>query len=156
MKQAVASQYCLEYEIFSEKYDPIISENRGKSKIVTSRYMLSTSHSGFNKIQYVQKLFQQLFYLISDGFCCGKFTVNFGHALIRPRNDPSIIIKGADKGSCVVMQDREDYLKEAGSQLCDERVYKALGEDLISPLKKKPSSLVFSRLNSEGTFLRKR
>ena len=47
------------------------------------------------------------------------------------RNDPSIIIKEADKGSCVVVWDREDYLKEAGGQLCDERVYEALGEDHI-------------------------
>ena len=29
------------------------------------------------------------------------------------RNDASIIIKGADKGSAVIMWDREDYLKEA-------------------------------------------
>ena len=29
------------------------------------------------------------------------------------RDDTSIIIKEADKGSCVVVWDREDYLKEA-------------------------------------------
>ncbi|MEO0684792.1 MAG: hypothetical protein AAFY76_07015, partial [Cyanobacteria bacterium J06649_11] len=59
------------------------------------------------------------------------------------RNDPSIIIKEADKGSCVVVWDREDYLKEAGGQLCDERVYEALGEDHISPLIKTIQSCLF-------------
>ena len=34
-------------------------------------------------------------------------------ALYSLRDDPSIIIKGADKGFVVVVWDREDYLKEA-------------------------------------------
>ena len=34
-----------------------------------------------------------------------------------------IIIKGADKGSVVVVWDREDYLKEAYRQLDDKEVY---------------------------------
>ena len=40
--------------------------------------------------------------------------------------DSSIIIKGADKGSAVVVWDREDYLAEADSQLGDENVYERL------------------------------
>ena len=35
------------------------------------------------------------------------------NALYSLRDDPTIIIKGADKGSAVVVWDREDYLKEA-------------------------------------------
>ena len=34
-------------------------------------------------------------------------------ALYSLKDDPSILIKGADKGSVVVVWDREDYLKEA-------------------------------------------
>ncbi|XP_066911610.1 uncharacterized protein [Clytia hemisphaerica] len=49
------------------------------------------------------------------------------------RNDTSIIIKGADKGSCIVVWDREDYLREAESQLGDESVYEKLSGD-ASPL----------------------
>ena len=76
------------------------------------------------------------------------------------RNDPSIIIKEADKGSCVVVWDREDYLREdylreAGGQLCDKNEYEALGKDAVNPLIKKLLNLVFSRLNNEGTFQRK-
>ena len=37
------------------------------------------------------------------------------NALKSLRNDASIIIKGADKGSAVIVWDREDYLKEAES-----------------------------------------
>ena len=33
--------------------------------------------------------------------------------------DPNIIIKPADKGSCVMVWDRKDYLAEADSQLKD-------------------------------------
>eukprot|EP00111_Clytia_hemisphaerica_P006258 TCONS_00018115-protein len=50
------------------------------------------------------------------------------------RNDTSIIIKGADKGSCIVVWDREDYLREAESQLGDESVYEKLSGDAVSPL----------------------
>ena len=50
------------------------------------------------------------------------------------RNDPSIIIKGADKGSCIVVWDREDYLSEAEKQLGVEDVYEKLEGEVVSPL----------------------
>ena len=37
--------------------------------------------------------------------------------------DRSIIIKLPDKGSCVVVWDREDYLAEGYKQLCDTSTY---------------------------------
>ena len=46
------------------------------------------------------------------------------NALYLLRDDPSIIIKEADKGSAVVVWDREDYLREANSQLSDKDVYR--------------------------------
>ena len=39
-------------------------------------------------------------------------------------NDRSVIIKKADKGSCVVVRDREDYRAEAERQLGDVTIYK--------------------------------
>ena len=39
-------------------------------------------------------------------------------------NDRSIVIKKADKGSCVVVWDRDDYIAEAEKQLSDENIYK--------------------------------
>ena len=41
------------------------------------------------------------------------------NALYNLRDDPTIIIKGADKDSAVVIWNREDYLKEASKQLED-------------------------------------
>ena len=45
------------------------------------------------------------------------------------RDNPTIIIKGADKGSAVVISDREDYLKEAHKQLEDKDVYEEVQND---------------------------
>ena len=50
-------------------------------------------------------------------------------ALDTLRNDTTIIIKEADKGSAVVVWDREDYLKEVEKQLGDKEVYEELFED---------------------------
>ena len=45
------------------------------------------------------------------------------------RDDPTIMIKGADKGSEVIFWDREDYLKEASKQLEDQDVYEKVQND---------------------------
>ena len=44
------------------------------------------------------------------------------NALCSLRDNPSFILKGADKGSAVVVWDKEDYLKEASKQLEDKYV----------------------------------
>ena len=50
-------------------------------------------------------------------------------SIYRLKDDLSIIIKGADKGSVVVVWDREDYLKEAYRQLDDKEVYEQFSDD---------------------------
>ena len=42
------------------------------------------------------------------------------------KDDTSNIIKDAEKGSGVVLWDREDYLKEAEKQLSDKKIYEQL------------------------------
>ena len=39
-------------------------------------------------------------------------------------DDRSIVKKKADKGSCVVVWDRDDYSSEAEKQHCDKAIYK--------------------------------
>ena len=56
-------------------------------------------------------------------------------ALYDLKNDKSIVIKSADKGSAVVVWDREDYIKEAEKQLDDEEVYKEVSNDAAPLLK---------------------
>ena len=67
------------------------------------------------------------------------------YALYYLKNDNTIVIKGADKGSGVVVWDREDYLKGAHKQLSDEEVYEEVTND--------PSTLestIFNALNKIG------
>ena len=42
------------------------------------------------------------------------------------QNDRSGFLKPAEKGSVVVIWDRNDYLKEAERQLCDEKTYEEI------------------------------
>ena len=56
------------------------------------------------------------------------------NALYLLRDDPSIIIKEADKAS--VVWDREDYLREGNSQLSDKDVYQEVKGDAEGPLMK--------------------
>ena len=52
------------------------------------------------------------------------------------RDDTSIIIKEADKGSGIVVWDREDYLAEARTQRKDKDVYQKLKGNIMGPLEK--------------------
>ena len=51
-------------------------------------------------------------------------------------NDNSILIKETDKGSAIVVWDRDDYLREAKNQLNDKNVYKDLTGNVEVLLKK--------------------
>ena len=65
------------------------------------------------------------------------------------KDDSYIIIKEADKGSAVVVRDREDYLAEADSQLGDQNVYQEIFGDAVSPLIKIVKNCL-SRINRRG------
>lgn len=69
--------------------------------------------------------------------CYSNLTIEEKEALKSLRDDTSIIIKEADKGSAVVIWDCKDYLIEAENQLLDSAVYEELKGDYISPLIKK-------------------
>ena len=60
-------------------------------------------------------------------------------ALYNLKNDKNIVIKSADKGSAVVVWDRNDCIKEAEKQLGDKEIYEEVCNDpepLISPIHK--------------------
>ena len=65
------------------------------------------------------------------------------------RDDPSIIIKEAEKGSAVVVWDRQDYLREANSQLSDQDVYREVKRDAEGPLRKVIKS-VLRKIRNRG------
>ena len=57
-------------------------------------------------------------------------------AIYSLRDDTSIIIKEADKGSGIVVWDREDCLAEPRTQLKDKHVYQELKGNIAGPLEK--------------------
>ena len=57
-------------------------------------------------------------------------------AIYSVRDDTTIIIKEADKGSGIVVWDREDYLAEARTQRKDKDVYQKLKGNIMGPLEK--------------------
>ena len=62
-----------------------------------------------------------------------KFTPNLSpeelEALKQLRNDNTIVIKKADKGSTVVITNRDDYITEVERQLNDKKFYEKLDEN---------------------------
>ena len=57
-------------------------------------------------------------------------------AIYSLKNNSSTIIKEADKGSAVVVWDRDDYLREAKNELNDKNVYEELTENVEGSLEK--------------------
>ena len=71
---------------------------------------------------------------------------------VRPlADDRSIVIKKADKGSCVVVWDRWEYMKEAQKQLGDSTAYKEIhyNKKILSELVDS-SNKYFKKINSTG------
>ena len=66
-------------------------------------------------------------------------------------DDRSIVIKKADKGSCVVVWDRNDYVLEAEKQLSDLSVYRDVSNsENILPKLSEASNKMFSSLRRKG------
>lgn len=65
--------------------------------------------------------------------------------------DRSIVLKKADKGSCVEFSDSDDYVSEADKQISDKAIYKNVSfsekilRDLVTSSKK-----IFNSLHRKG------
>ena len=70
--------------------------------------------------------------------------------------DRNIVIKRDDKGSCVVIWDRNDYIKEAEIQLSNQNVYKSVEfkDKILTELVEK-SNHFFKSLKARGIILEK-
>ncbi len=56
------------------------------------------------------------------------------HALKTLAADPTLIIKNADKGSGIVVEDRDNYIKDGLEHLSDTSIYEKIEEDPTIPL----------------------
>ena len=84
---------------------------------------------------YLSRLEEEIFAL-DKKLSYSNLTKEKRHALYSLRDDTSVIIKEADKGSGIAVWDREDYLAEARTQLKDKDVYQELKENTEGPLEK--------------------
>ena len=84
--------------------------------------------------------------------CLMKFMTLIRRAVRSLANDRSIVIKKADKGSCIVVWDREDYLLEAERQLGDTSIYKdvSFNDKVLSDLVDNSNKL-FQCLKRKGS-----
>ena len=99
---------------------------------------------------YVSRLEEEIWSL-DKKISYSNLTKGERNALYSLRDDTSIIIKEADKGSGVVTWDREDYLAEAKKQLDDKEVYQELRGDVESPLEKIIKKAI-RKLRNRGDF----
>ena len=97
---------------------------------------------------FLSKLESELFSFLPGKSQACNFTKEEWLAMRSLAEDWSIIVKPADKGSCVVVWDREDYLAEGYKQLCDTSTYvkvKGCNDQVLSQLIEK-SGKSFKRL----------
>ena len=81
---------------------------------------------------YSSRLEEEILFLDNISYC--NLTKGERNALYSLRDDRSIIVKEADKGSGVVVWEREVYLAEARKKLDDKEVYQKLRGDVESRL----------------------
>ena len=68
-----------------------------------------------------------------------------------------VVIKKADKSSCVVVWDRNDYIAESEKQLSDETIYKDINfKDKILQELADNSNKLFRNLKTKGDYYRER
>ena len=75
---------------------------------------------------FLSQIEKELFEVCKSNLGYSNFSKEEWQCMRLLANDRSIVIKKADKGSCVVVWDREDYIAEASKQLNDESVYKSV------------------------------
>ena len=86
---------------------------------------------------FLSKLESELFFFLPGKPQTCNLTKEEWLAVRSLAEDRSIIIKIADKGSCVVVWDREDYLAKGYKQVCDTSTYfevKKYNDQLLSHL----------------------
>ena len=71
---------------------------------------------------FLSQVENELFEITKEPTLYSNLSQDGWRAIRALANDRSIVIKKADKGSCIVVWDRTDYLREAEKQLSDKNV----------------------------------
>ena len=91
---------------------------------------------------YLSLLESEVISVTPEGRNFSNLSIGERQALYDLKSDKTIVIKEADKGSAVVVWDREDYCAEAYRQLNDSSVYEELDSSPISQLGAEVSNVV--------------
>ena len=96
---------------------------------------------------FLSQVGRELFEIANTSLGYSNFSKQEWQAVRELANDRSIVIKKADKGSCVVVWDRSDYIAEAEKQLSDQNVYRDVDfKDKILPDLADSSNKLFQNL----------
>ena len=101
---------------------------------------------------FLSQLEKELFQVADSSLGYSNFSSEEWKAMRSLADDRSIVIKKADKGSCVVVWDRYDYILEAEKQLSDTNVYENpsnFSETTLQNLVEN-SNKIFKKLKSKG------
>ena len=104
---------------FREEPTPFLSEQSSFSP--KSSWSPPEGHS--NLEVFLSQIEHELFRIPDKSLTYSNFTMEEWQAIIPVTDDRSIVIKKVDKGYCVVVWDRDDYLSEAEKQLFDQAIY---------------------------------
>ena len=106
---------------------------------------------------FLSQIKKELFEVCNSNSGYSNFSKGEWQCMRLLANDSSIVIKKADKGSCVVVGDREDYIAEASKQLNNESVYKSVKfkDKILQDLVEK-SNGIFKGLKQKGKITEKR
>ena len=100
---------------------------------------------------FLSQIEKELFEVSKSNLGYSNFSKEEWQCMCLLANVRSIVIKKADKGSCVVVWDRQDYIAEASKQLKDESVYKSVNfkDKILQDLAEK-SKGIFKGLKQKG------
>ena len=105
---------------------------------------------------FLSQIEKELFGLAETSLDHSNFSKEEWQAVRALANDRSIVIKKADKCSCVVIWDRNDYIAEAEKQLSDENIYKDINfKDKILQELADNSNTLFRNLKTKGSITEK-
>ena len=101
-----------------------ISENFSEVPAFSTKSSWKPTQVHPNLEVYLSQVENELFSIVDEPIRYSNLSKEEWIAMRSLADDRSIVIKKADKGSCIVVWDRNDYLREAEKQLKDQNVYR--------------------------------
>ena len=99
-------------------------KKRSYSDVVNSTHVNTINLRDTYLELFLSDIERELFEIPKKRLGYSNFSTEEWECMQSSANDKSIVIKKADKGSCVVVWDRDDYIADAEKQLKDKNLYR--------------------------------